>query len=75
MDYTYSGLELTFNVIDLFIYKFWNRSLIDETTSFSETPIYLLEHCLDYNINFKMRKGQIDKDEYIFPRITEQDYY
>lgn len=76
LDYTYSGLELTFKVIDPFIYKFWNRSSIDETTSFdSETPIYLVEHCLDYNINFKMRKGQIDEDEDIFPRITNQHYY
>ena len=75
-NYTYLGLELTFKVIDPFIYAFWQRSSIDETTSFdSETPIYLVEHCLEYGIDFKMKKGQIDKDEDIFPRLTEQHYY
>lgn len=75
-DYACRGLDLTFKVIDPFIYKFWNRSAIDETTSFdSETPIYLVEHCLAYGIDFKMNKGQIYEDEDIFSKLTEKNYY
>ena len=76
MDYTYLGLDLTFKVIDPFIYKFWKRSSIEETTSFdSETPMYLVEHCFDYNINFKIEKGLITEGEDIFPRLTKEHYY
>ncbi|HCU6011352.1 TPA: hypothetical protein OUZ74_000223 [Legionella pneumophila] len=76
LDYTYSGLDLTFKIIDPFIYTFWKRSSIDETTSFdSETPIYLVEHCLDYDIDFKIHKGLITEDDEIFPRLNDQHYY
>lgn len=75
-DYTYLGLDLTFKVIDPFIYTFWKRSSIDETTPFdSETPMYLVEHCLDYHIDFKIEKGLITEGEDIFPRLTERNYY